>query len=53
MGMLDSLRWSSLDANLTTLANIEGACERIKNMLLPRQISSLLHAAKQVDAGTK
>lgn len=29
--MLDSLRWSSLDANLTTLANIQGACERIKN----------------------
>ncbi|MCC4585554.1 hypothetical protein LL962_00255 [Xanthomonas sp. NCPPB 1067] len=40
-GMLDSLRWSSLDANLTTLANIQGACERIKNTPLPRQFSSL------------
>ncbi len=41
LGMLDSLRWSALDASLTTLANIQGACERIKNTPLPRQFSFL------------
>lgn len=41
LGMLDSLRWSALDASLTTLANIQGACERIKNTPLPRQFSLL------------
>ena len=41
MGLLDSLRWASLDACLTTLANIQGSCERIKNTPLPRQFSFL------------
>ncbi|MGQ3058240.1 MAG: bestrophin family protein [Nevskia sp.] len=41
LGMLDSLRWSALDCSLTTLANIQGACERIKNTPLPRQFSLL------------
>ncbi len=41
LGMLDSLRWSALDGSLTTLANIQGACERIKNTPLPRQFSLL------------
>ncbi|MCW0235765.1 MAG: hypothetical protein OJJ21_19360 [Ferrovibrio sp.] len=41
LGMIDSLRWSALDASLTTLANIQGACERIKNTPLPRQFSTL------------
>ncbi|MBA4285419.1 MAG: hypothetical protein C0434_07795 [Xanthomonadaceae bacterium] len=41
LGMLDSLRWSALDASLTTLANIQGSCERIKNTPLPRQFSLL------------
>ncbi|WP_273456587.1 bestrophin family protein [Nevskia ramosa] len=41
LGMLDSLRWSALDTSLTTLANIQGSCERIKNTPLPRQFSSL------------
>ncbi|MEE7545895.1 hypothetical protein HF319_01480 [Xanthomonas sp. Kuri4-1] len=44
LGMLDSLRWSALDGNLTTLANLQGACERIKNTPLPRQFSSLPRA---------
>ncbi len=44
LGMLDSLRWSSLDNSLTTLANIQGSCERIKNTPLPRQFSSLPRA---------
>jgi putative membrane protein len=41
LGMLDGLRWSALDGSLTTLANIQGACERIKNTPLPRQFSLL------------
>lgn len=40
-GMIDSMRWTALDGSLTTLANIQGACERIKNTPLPRQFSSL------------
>ncbi|RXR06465.1 bestrophin family protein [Pseudoxanthomonas composti] len=44
LGMIDSMRWTALDANLTTLANIQGACERIKNTPLPRQFSSLPRA---------
>ncbi|WP_263411060.1 bestrophin family protein [Terriglobus tenax] len=36
-GMIDSFRWTAIDENLTTLANIQGACERIKNTPLPRQ----------------
>lgn len=41
LGLIDSLRWSALDGSLTTLANIQGACERIKNTPLPRQFSFL------------
>lgn len=40
-GMLDSYRWAAIDENLTTLANIQGACERIKNTPLPRQFDYL------------
>jgi putative membrane protein len=40
-GMIDSMRWTALDGSLTTLANIQGACERIKNTPLPRQFSFL------------
>lgn len=40
-GMLDSWRWTALDGTLTTLANIQGSCERIKNTPLPRQFSVL------------
>lgn len=40
-GMLDSFRWTAIDENLTTLANIQGACERIKNTPLPRQFDYL------------
>lgn len=41
LGLIDSLRWSALDGSLTTLANIQGSCERIKNTPLPRQFSFL------------
>lgn len=44
LGMLDSLRWNALDGSLTSLANIQGACERIKNTPLPRQFSLLPRA---------
>ncbi|SEM40310.1 putative membrane protein [Pseudoxanthomonas sp. GM95] len=44
LGMIDSMRWTALDTSLTTLANIQGACERIKNTPLPRQFSSLPRA---------
>lgn len=40
-GMLDSFRWTAIDENLTTIANIQGACERIKNTPLPRQFDFL------------
>lgn len=40
-GMLDSFRWAAIDENLTTIANIQGACERIKNTPLPRQFDYL------------
>ncbi|QEE27096.1 hypothetical protein FTW19_03155 [Terriglobus albidus] len=40
-GMLDSFRWAAIDENLTVLANIQGACERIKNTPLPRQFDYL------------
>ncbi|HEY8997469.1 MAG TPA: bestrophin family ion channel [Edaphobacter sp.] len=40
-GMLDSFRWTAIDENLTQLANIQGACERIKNTPLPRQFEYL------------
>lgn len=40
-GMLDSYRWAAIDENLTSLANIQGACERIKNTPLPRQFDYL------------
>jgi putative membrane protein len=40
-GMLDSFRWTAIDENLTGLANIQGACERIKNTPLPRQFEYL------------
>lgn len=40
-GMLDTYRWTSIDENLTTLANIQGACERIKNTPLPKQFDFL------------
>ena len=40
-GMIDSIRWTALDGSLTTLANIQGSCERIKNTPLPRQFSLL------------
>lgn len=40
-GVLDSYRWCAIDENLTTLANIQGACERIKNTPLPRQFDHL------------
>lgn len=36
-GRLDSIRLTSLDATLTELCNVQGACERIKNTPLPRQ----------------
>lgn len=36
-GAVDSIRLASLDESLTQLANIQGACERIKNTPLPRQ----------------
>jgi putative membrane protein len=40
-GMLDSFRWTAIDENLNVLANIQGACERIKNTPLPRQFEYL------------
>lgn len=40
-GMLDSYRWAAIDENLTTISNIQGACERIKNTPLPRQFDYL------------
>jgi putative membrane protein len=40
-GMLDSFRWTAIDENLTAIANIQGACERIKNTPLPRQFDYL------------
>jgi putative membrane protein len=40
-GMLDSFRWTAIDENLTGIANIQGACERIKNTPLPRQFDYL------------
>lgn len=40
-GMLDSFRWAAIDENLNVLANIQGACERIKNTPLPRQFEYL------------
>ncbi len=39
--MLDSYRWTAIDENLTSIANIQGACERIKNTPLPRQFDYL------------
>lgn len=39
--MLDSFRWTAIDENLTAIANIQGACERIKNTPLPRQFDYL------------
>jgi putative membrane protein len=40
-GMLDIFRWTAIDENLTEMANIQGACERIKNTPLPRQFDYL------------
>jgi putative membrane protein len=36
-GWLDAIRWSSIDATLTALANAQGGAERIKNTPFPRQ----------------
>jgi putative membrane protein len=36
-GALDSIRFAAIDETLTQLANVQGACERIKNTPLPRQ----------------
>lgn len=36
-GRIDSYRFVQLDATLTRLCDIQGACERIKNTPLPRQ----------------
>jgi len=36
-GALDSIRLAAMDDTLTQLANVQGACERIKNTPLPRQ----------------
>ena len=36
-GRLDSFRFVHLDATLTRLCDVQGACERIKNTPLPRQ----------------
>ncbi len=36
-GRLDSIRFVQMDATLTRLCDIQGACERIKNTPLPRQ----------------
>jgi len=36
-GRLDSIRFTAIDATLTELCNVQGACERIKNTPLPRQ----------------
>jgi putative membrane protein len=40
-GMIDSYKWIAIDENLSVLANIQGACERIKNTPLPRQFDYL------------
>lgn len=40
-GILETFRWTAIDENLTALANIQGACERIKNTPLPRQFDYL------------
>jgi len=40
-GLIDTFRWTAIDENLTGLANIQGACERIKNTPLPRQFDYL------------
>ncbi len=39
--LIDTFRWTAIDENLTALANIQGACERIKNTPLPRQFDYL------------
>ena len=39
--MVDAIRCVAIDENLTTLSNIQGACERIKNTPLPRQFDYL------------
>jgi putative membrane protein len=39
--LLDTFRWTAIDENLNALANIQGACERIKNTPLPRQFDYL------------
>ena len=39
--LIDTFRWTAIDENLTGLANIQGACERIKNTPLPRQFDYL------------
>ncbi|MDE1155925.1 MAG: bestrophin family ion channel [Acidobacteriaceae bacterium] len=41
LDLVDSYRWVAMDENMTTLANIQGACERIKNTPLPRQFDYL------------
>jgi len=40
-GLIDTFRWTAIDENLSVLANIQGACERIKNTPLPRQFDYL------------
>jgi putative membrane protein len=36
-GRMDTFRFTQLDATLTRLCDVQGACERIKNTPLPRQ----------------
>lgn len=36
-GLISDFRWVQIDATLTDLTNIQGACERIKSTPLPRQ----------------
>jgi ion channel-forming bestrophin family protein len=36
-GWIDSFRWTALDQTLTSLTNIQGGCERIKNTPMPKQ----------------
>jgi putative membrane protein len=37
LGRMDSIRFAAIDETLTSLCNVQGACERIKNTPLPRQ----------------
>jgi ion channel-forming bestrophin family protein len=36
-GWIDSFRWTSMDQTLTSLTDIQGGCERIKNTPMPKR----------------